>query len=102
MTSGSGGDMPKVARTRIVAIYRPSDGCVVHLHTVRVFEGGREVTREEAEETARTHATRIGHDVHALKIHHADELPGEFGVYHVDSGRLIGKHPPQHGRRRRQ
>jgi hypothetical protein len=101
MTYGSGGDMPKVVSTRVVAIYRSDDGRVVHLHTVRVFEGGREVSREEAEKTARAHAASVGHDLSALKVHHADELPGDFGIYHVEpSGRLVGKHPPQHGRRR--
>lgn len=102
MTFGTGGNMPRVVSTRVVAIYRPGDGRVVHMHTVRVFEGGRDVSREEAESTALAHALQIGHDVTALKVHHAEELPGHFGVFHVDeaSGRLVGRELPEGARRK--
>lgn len=103
MTSGSGGRAPRVVSTRVVALYRAGDGRVVHLHTVRVFEGGRPVGREEAEKTARENAARHGYDVGSLKVHHADELPGEFGIYHVDekTGRLVGRDPERASRRDR-
>jgi hypothetical protein len=95
--------MPRVVATRVVAIYRPDDGRVVHMHTVRVFEGGRDVGREEAEEAARAHAARIGHDLSALAVHHheGEELPGHFGAYSVDaaSGRLVGRELPEGAKR---
>ena len=102
MTWGTGGNMPRVIATRVVAIYRPADGRVVHMHTVRVFEGGRDVGREEAEQTARSHAARIGHDLSALRVHHAEEVPGHFGAYYVDaaSGRLVGRELPDGAKRR--
>jgi hypothetical protein len=101
MTSGSGGDMPRVVSTFVVALYRPADGRVLHLHTVRVFEGGRAIGREEAEKTALANAARHGHDVASLKIHHAAELPGDFGIYRVDAvtGRLVGQEIPSPVRR---
>jgi hypothetical protein len=99
MTFGTGGNMPRVVSTRVVAIYRRGDGRVVHLHTVRVFEGGRDVSREEAEETAVAHAARIGHDLAAMRVHHAEELPGHFGVFHVEAGRLVGRELPEGAKR---
>lgn len=94
--------MPRVAKSRVVALYRPGDGRVVHVHTVRVFEGGRSVSREEAERTALAHAERHGHDVGSLKVLHADELPGDFGLYRVDAatGRLVGYEAPVAASRR--
>lgn len=102
MSFGNGGSMPGVVSSRVVALYRSSDGRVVHVHTVRVFEGGRSVSREEAESAARANAGRHGHDVASLKVLHADELPGDFGLYRVDSatGRLIGSEGPVAGPRR--
>lgn len=101
MSFGNGGDMPRVVSTRIVALYRPSDGRVMHLHTVRVFEGGRAVTRDEAERTAKANAARHGHDVNSLEVLHADELPGDFGRYHVnvEAGRLVGIELPERASR---
>ena len=104
MPSGSGGRIPRIVSTRVVALYRESDGRVVHLHTVRVFEGGRAVSPEEAESTARANAARHGHEAALLKAHHAAELPpGDFGFYHVDAaaGRLVGKNPASLLRRKR-
>lgn len=60
MNMGSGGKAPQIIATHVVALYRPSDGRVMHLHTVQVFEGGRNVSKEEAEEELRVHATRPG------------------------------------------
>jgi len=104
MASGSGGNVPRVVSTRVVALYRESDGRVVHLHTVRVFEGGRGVSREEAESNARANAARHGHEAAMLRAHHSAELPpGDFGFYHVDAstGRLVGKNPASPSRRKR-
>jgi hypothetical protein len=102
MSFGNGGSMPRVVSSRVVALYSPEDGRVVHVHTVRVFEGGKPVSREEAESAARSHAGRHGHNVASLKVLHADELPGDFGLYRVDpaAGRMIGGEAPVAGFRR--
>jgi hypothetical protein len=41
-------------------------------------------------------AQRHGHEVGSLKVLHADELPGDFGLYRVDAatGRLVGGEAP--------
>ena len=96
VSMGNGGAMPKVTSSHVVALYRPGEGRVVHVHAVRVFEGGRPVTRDEAEKAARANAERRGHDIRSLKIVYTDELPGDFGRFHVDavSGRLVGTEAP--------
>ncbi len=47
-------------------------------------------------------ARRHGHDVSSLAVLHADELPGDFGLYRVDAatGRLIGSEAPRAASRR--
>src|SRR2546426_11257576 len=85
MNAGNGGKAPQVIETHMVALYRPSDGRVLHLHTVRVFEGGRKVSREEAEAELQAHATRLGHDLGSLKIAHIVELPQGHGGLYYDS-----------------
>jgi hypothetical protein len=103
MSSGSGGRVPRVVNTMVVALYRPGDGRVVHLHTVRVFEGGRAIGRDEAEKTALANAARHGHDVASLRVHHASDLPGNFGSYFLDpaTGKLAGREPAAASRQRR-
>ncbi len=85
MNAGSGGKAPQVVATHVVALYRPSDGRVMHLHTVQVFEGGRNVSRDEAESELRVHAMRLGHDVGSLKIAHIENPPEGYGSLYYDS-----------------
>jgi hypothetical protein len=56
-------------------VYRPDDGRVVQVNNVVVFEGGKTITREEAEKEAIENARLIGHDVKGLKLLFVDELP---------------------------
>jgi len=88
--AGSAGNAPRVVAIRVVALYRRGDQRVVHLHTVQVFEGGRDISREAAERGARASAKAIGHDVDSLSALHFDEAPSEPGPYRADaaSGRL--------------
>lgn len=90
MIAGSAGNAPQVVAIHVVALYRRDDGRVVHLHTVQVFEGGRDVSREAAELGARASAQAIGHDVDSLGALHLDQAPPEPGPYRADvaSGRL--------------
>ena len=85
MNAGNGGKAPRAIATHVVALYRPSDGRVIHLHTVQVFEGGRNVSRDEAEAELRVHATRRGHDVGTLGIAHIEKLPEGHGGLYYDS-----------------
>ncbi len=55
----------------------------MHLHTVRVFEGARQVSKEEAEEGALKAARRRGHDTDRLQTLHAKSAPSR-GVHKVD------------------
>ncbi|HET8895242.1 MAG TPA: hypothetical protein VFM96_14210 [Gaiellaceae bacterium] len=52
---------------KVVALFDPADGRIVHKHVVRVFEGGRAIGDDEAIQTARDQAGRAGHTA-------ADEL----------------------------
>ena len=98
---GSGGKAPKVAATHVVAVYDPTDGRVVHLHEVVVFEGGKSISRGEAEREALEHAHRHGHPVERLKALWVHERPAG-GHLRVDvaSGKLIALKPPARRRAR--
>ena len=104
MHIGQSGDAPRVSRTYIVALYRKSDGQVVHLHTTTVFEGARTVTEQEATELAKHRAAHHGHPVADLEVLVVDHLPQQVGVLRVDTdeGKLIVDQPDrrQPGRRR--
>ena len=84
MIAGSAGNAPGVVAIRVVALYRRNDGRVVHLHTVQIFQGGRDVSREAAERGARASAKAIGHDVDSLGALHLDQAPSEAGPYRAD------------------
>jgi hypothetical protein len=104
MHIGHGGDAPRVSRTYVVALYRKSDGGVVHLHTTTVFEGARAVSEQEATELAKHRAAHHGHTVDDLEVLVVDELPREVGAIRVDTDqrKLIVERPDrgQAGRRR--
>jgi hypothetical protein len=82
------GNRLKVASTHVIALYRKSDGRVVHVHKATIFEGGREVSRQEAMDQAMRHAKRHGHDVRELDSFVIDgEFPREIGILRVDKDR---------------
>jgi hypothetical protein len=62
------GDAPKVTNSLVVAVYDKGSGGVVHVHTVHVHEGAREVSEAEAAEQARRHANTLGHDTERYGI----------------------------------
>ncbi len=80
----------KVADVKVVALYEPQTGTIVHTHTVTTLAGGRTVTDKEAFDAAHKHATRLGHDVaklkatasadraHAVRPHRIDPATGAF------------------------
>jgi len=47
-----GGPKPVSATVRVVALYEPATGNIVHTHVVIVHEGGRYVADEEVMRTA--------------------------------------------------
>ena len=74
---------------KLVAVYEPDSGTILHLHTVVVFEGGRPVSDDEATEAARAEAERLGHKgdlgiklstnpQHGELPHRIDPSTGEF------------------------
>jgi len=64
----SGDRLREVASTKVVALYSPETGAIVHMHTVVTFKGGREISEEQMVKAARQHAGRVGHDVDGLKV----------------------------------
>lgn len=83
------GQVPNVSAQYVVVLYDPSDGRVAHLHLVHVLEGGKDVTRAEAEEEAKAKAAAAGHDVAKHQLLHASELPEGDGLYLVDTAKGI-------------
>src|SRR5690349_10117438 len=53
------GKTPRVTDVHVIALYEQDTGRIKHVHTVTVFEGGRNITEKEAIEAARTHAGRM-------------------------------------------
>jgi hypothetical protein len=78
------------ATAKIVALYEPATGNIVHTHVVIVHEGGRDVTDDEVMRTAVEQASRLGHPVdgletrlstdieHTARPHRIDTATGEF------------------------
>jgi hypothetical protein len=90
------GNALSVALTHVVALYDPSDGRVVHLHHVVVLEGGKRISREEAERQAAVTARELGHESDRLRsLYLETPLPEEPGVLHVDTaaGRVYAASP---------
>ncbi|MCP2165547.1 hypothetical protein [Goodfellowiella coeruleoviolacea] len=86
MESAGAGNAPSVALTHVVALYDPADGRVVHLHHVVVLEGGRRISREEAERQAVVSARESGHESDGLRSRYLETpLPEGPGVLHVDT-----------------
>jgi hypothetical protein len=64
----NGGRVPEISDIQVVALYEPDAGKIVHVHTVTVFKGGREVSEKEAIDTAVAHASKAGLRTERLKI----------------------------------
>ena len=96
--SAGAGSGPRVVDGHVVAVYDPVDGRIVHLHLVRVFEGARSVSKEEAVEGARHGARARGHELEGLETLHAKKAPGR-GPHRVDLAtmRLVPLDDPRAG-----
>jgi hypothetical protein len=94
---GSAGKAPPVKTVHIVALYRPDDGRIVHLHQVVTFEGGKSISAEAAQRELHEIARRHGHDVGKLGtlVVSGDTLP-QGGRFRVDaaSRKLVSEAPP--------
>ena len=66
--SSGAGDAPKVTSSIVIALYEPDSGRVIHLHTVHLHEGSREVSQSEAVDQAQRHARTLGHEPDRLGI----------------------------------
>jgi hypothetical protein len=55
------GEAPRITSSIVVALHEPDSGRVVHLHTVHLHEGAREVSQSEAIDEARRNAQTLGH-----------------------------------------
>jgi len=96
----NGGKAPKVSATHTVAVYDPTDGKIVHMHHVVVFEGGKKVNAQEAENEAMQRAKSRGHDAGKLKAllvhHHAAPRGGRFRV-DLENKKLVALEIPRRG-----
>jgi len=84
------GEAPKVTSSLVVALYEENTGRILHVHTVHMHEGAREVSESEAVEQARRHAQTLGHEtdgrgvavstdpVHGQLPHRIDPPTGAF------------------------
>jgi hypothetical protein len=79
---GVGSAGVRIDTVHTVVLFRPSDGKVIHLHQSVVLEGGRMITREDAERRAVESARRMGHDVESLSTLYLDRPapPGQLAV----------------------
>ncbi len=77
------GNAPKVTDEHFVAVYNPTDGTIVHLHTVRVFEGAKHVSQAQAEQEALEAARARGHNVGELETAHTKQL-ARHGRHRID------------------
>ena len=85
-----GGPKQTSTTVKVVALYEPATGNIVHTHIVVVHEGGRDVADEEVMRTAVEQASRLGHPVdqletklstdpeHTMRPHRIDTSTGEF------------------------
>ncbi|MCI0359364.1 MAG: hypothetical protein L0211_12875 [Planctomycetaceae bacterium] len=99
------GLIEEAADFKAVAVYEPSAGKIVHMHIVKVFEGGRAVSEQEAVETAHREAKRLGHDIaklrtkvstdskHATLPHRIDIKTGDFVALPFEIGGLLTPGP---------
>ncbi len=74
MNAGAiGGSGSKVTAVHTVALYRPSDGRVLHVHQSVVLENARMLKKEDVERRAIEAARRMGHEVKGLATLHLDQ-----------------------------
>jgi hypothetical protein len=80
--ASSGATIRRITTQHFVVFYRPSDGRILHLHSVQVLEGGRHVSRTEAEEEAERRAKEYIVGFSQCKRLYVTELPagGAFRV----------------------
>jgi hypothetical protein len=81
------GTLRRISAQHVVAFYRPSDGRILHLHVVHILEGGREISRSEAEDEARVRAREMGRDLTQCEMFYSNELPEGGGPHKVDVGK---------------
>jgi hypothetical protein len=62
------GEAPTITSSIVVALYDRETGTVLHLHTVHMHEGAREVSESEAIEQAQRNARALGHGADRLGI----------------------------------
>lgn len=62
-----GGPKQTPTTVKVVALYEPATGNIVHTHVLVVHEGGRDVADEEVMRTAVEQASRLGHPVDQLE-----------------------------------
>jgi hypothetical protein len=78
------GDAPKLDAVKVVALYEPKSGKIVHLHTIATFKGARAASEEEAIKRATAHASHIGHAVDKLKVKVSSNLEHATRPHRID------------------
>src|SRR5262245_27191782 len=78
------GSAPEISDTKVVALFDPSSGKIVYVHTVIVFRGGKAVSEQEAISRATANATRMGHPVGRLRVKTSSNLAHGSQPYRID------------------
>src|SRR2546423_15293540 len=83
--------MLEIAEVKIVALYEPNGGYIVHMHTITMFKGGRVVSEKEAIETAHREAASNGHMTEGLKTKStSDHQQGkQFNRIDPNTGKVV-------------
>src|SRR5262245_2021618 len=83
MNNGNGEENLKVSARHSVDVYI-TELTIIHLHEVIVFEGGKQINAEAAEQEALDHARRRGLDLSKLKVLRVGDQLTSGGGYRVD------------------
>ena len=81
-----GGPKPVSATAKVVALYEPATGNIVHTHIVVVHEGGRDLPDEEVMRTAVEQASRLGHPVDRLETKLSTDFEHTTRPHRIDTG----------------
>jgi hypothetical protein len=69
----SGGDVPAVGKTIVVALYDAESGHIVHVHTVHLHAEAANLDYDAAIAEARRYAAMLGHDDDRLRAAVSDD-----------------------------
>jgi hypothetical protein len=79
------GNVPKLESVYGIALYDPTDGKVIHMHTILNMEGASPVDYQEKEKEVLEYAKKeLERDITKLKVLHAPNMQEISGQYYVN------------------